>query len=398
MPLAKYLAFLPQFWENLLLRTFWVKPLAHLVLHDRNRYRAAVLVAAFGVSVLLGGILHVFTVSGRDDFTKLEDAQFQSLLASEPAPAYFEGPPLLMEDIDTVVGPRLSADLDWPHSVALGRPDRGSLQHPERLHADSAFTVRPRQNYGTVELISALRRAGQAVQALHDDSPKLHVGDISLPDGGPFPPHWSHQSGCDVDIGYYLSKRHEEHRFKVATRRSLDAARTWTLLESILINENTTYVFSDENLIPLLYREARSRELYTKTELARWFGKYSREGRGQGIIRHLRGHADHLHIRVKPNASAEAVSNFEHRHGTHTVAALLDRRPVLADVGLKDNWRTLATRYGVSEKRLRKMNRAPEDFILQEAGNRIIVGFRSPKHNYRSANPRLTGKRAVEGI
>lgn len=340
----------------------------------------------------------MFTVDDRDSFTELEEARFQTLLTSQPTPSYFEGPPQLWDDDDAVVGPRLSANLKWPHSVALGRPDRGSLQHPDRLQADSAFTVRPRQNYGTVELISALRRAGQSVQTIHEDSPKLHVGDISLPDGGPFPPHWSHQSGCDVDIGYYLTKRHEESRFKVATTRTLDAARTWTLLESILINENTTYVFSDEHLIPLLYREARSRGLYTKSELARWFGRYSREGRGQGIIRHLRGHADHLHIRIKPNASAEAVSEFENRHGANTVAALLHRRPVLADVGLKDNWRTLATRYGVSEKRLRKMNRAPEDFILQEAGSRIIVGFRSPKHNYRSANPRLTGKRAAEGI
>ncbi|MGB0645862.1 MAG: penicillin-insensitive murein endopeptidase [Bradymonadia bacterium] len=349
------------------------------------RRRIVMLTVAFTASIFVSGAVYFVSNDLQHRLSDEEAAAFDRILTTsltvrsplrkkrlEPTPQY-DGPPPL-------------TDLPYPHSVALGRPDRGALQHPAKLKASAHFAVREGHNYGTQELIDALKRAGKAVHDTHGPSPKLHIGDISLRDGGPFPPHWSHQSGCDVDLGYYLRKGHDHTTMGLATPRKLDVARTWTFLESLLLEGNIEYIFSDRSLIPLLYREAKARDLYTQQELNRWFRS------GEGLIRHLNGHRDHLHIRIKPSASVEAIAQYVEKNGRYAIKRLLDRRPVFVNVGLHDNWTTLANRYGVGLKRLKRFNGAPEDFILPEVGTRVIIGFQSPKHGYRSANPKLTGR------
>ena len=172
------------------------------------RRRITMLTVAFTASIFVSGAVYFVA---NDLQYRLSDDQvvaFDRLLDQpvavqdpvrakriEPAPLYDE--------------PAAMTALPYPHSVALGRPDRGALQHPAKLTASRHFVVREGHNYGTQELIDALKRAGKAVHDAHGTTPRLHIGDISLRDGGPFPPHWSHQSGCDVDLGYYLRKNHD---------------------------------------------------------------------------------------------------------------------------------------------------------------------------------------------
>ncbi len=352
----------------------------------QTRKRLMVLTVAFTMSVVCTGIAYFLITDFQHRLTDEQTIAFDALIEIESAKALPDQRHMPAIAAPAANEPRVLPMLAYPHSVALGKPDRGALQSPAKLHASAHFTVREGHNYGIQELIDALKQAGAAVHREHGDSPKLHIGDISLRDGGPFPPHWSHQSGCDVDLGYYLRKKHDHTTMGLATRRKLDVARTWTFLESLLLSGNIEYVFSDNTLIPMLYKEAKRRDLYTQHELDTWFGT------GRGIIRHLGGHRDHLHIRMRPSASKEAISKFVEQEGQYAIRRLLDRRPVFANVGLHDNWTSLANRYGVGLARLKRFNRVPEDFILPEAGTRVIIGFQSPKHGYRSANPRLTGR------
>jgi hypothetical protein len=350
------------------------------------RKRLVVLAVVFALSVASSGLAYFVLSELQYQLSSQELTRFNALIElgdTKTVPAQ-RG----TSTVQTVIfdQPTVLPALAYPHSVSLGKPDRGALQSPAKLQPSSHFTVREGHNYGTQELIDILNAAGESVHAQHAVSPQLHVGDISLRDGGPFPPHWSHQSGCDVDLGYYLKKRHDRTTMGLATPRRLDVERTWTFLESMLLTGQVEYIFSDSTLIPILYREAKRRDLYTQHELNSWFGS------GKGIIRHLGGHRDHLHIRVRPTSSLEAISAFIHNEGQYAVRRLLDRRPVFANVGIHDNWSTLANRYGVGLARLKRFNRIPEDFLLPEIGTRVIIGFQSPKHGYRSANPRLTGR------
>lgn len=147
-------------------------------------------------------------------------------------------------------------------------------------------------SWATPRTVALLREAIHAY-ARGRKAPKLHVGDISLRSGGPFPPHLSHQDGRDVDIAYVL---HDRSRFGVATSTSLDRRHTWALVRALLDTRAITYVFIDYEVQRLLYDHALAEGLLPE-QLDPWFQyPYGRRA-ARGIIRHWKGHRDHLHVR-----------------------------------------------------------------------------------------------------
>lgn len=140
-------------------------------------------------------------------------------------------------------------------SASRGVPDRGRLTRGAPLEETPHLFVRAsRRNarYGTAELVGLIQRVAAAVSELHP-GPKLVVGDLSRPSGGRSPPHRSHQSGRDVDIGFYLvdmaGNPTQPDRF-VSLRRDgcgrigeeqlcFDAMRNWALLASLVSDEAT---------------------------------------------------------------------------------------------------------------------------------------------------------------
>jgi len=56
-----------------------------------------------------------------------------------------------------------------------------------------------RQQFGTPATIAMLTEAAQEFHGLRPDL-RVGIGDISLRDGGPMPPHTSHRSGRNIDL------------------------------------------------------------------------------------------------------------------------------------------------------------------------------------------------------
>src|SRR5690606_23260483 len=128
-------------------------------------------------------------------------------------------------------------------------------------------------------------------------APPVYVGDLSKKEGGPFPPHVSHQSGRDVDIGLVHQGHHAgARRFVRATRTSLDVERTWSLLVALLETGQVAYVFVDYEVQGWLHAWATARGV-NPARLQEWF-QYPRGATAMaGVVRHWRGHTDHLHVR-----------------------------------------------------------------------------------------------------
>ncbi|MBW4659742.1 MAG: penicillin-insensitive murein endopeptidase [Drouetiella hepatica Uher 2000/2452] len=63
--------------------------------------------------------------------------------------------------------------------------------------------------YGLPEVIQVLKYVCAKWDKLYTSGPRVGIGDISYPNGGPMPPHSSHQHGVDVDIALVAST-HEE--------------------------------------------------------------------------------------------------------------------------------------------------------------------------------------------
>ncbi|MGC6417899.1 MAG: penicillin-insensitive murein endopeptidase [Bradymonadia bacterium] len=256
----------------------------------------------------------------------------------------------------------------WPRSVSIGKPNRGWLVFPVKLETSERLTSRNHKNYGTSEMVEAIKSAVDAVHARHPNSPVLAVGNLSRKHGGRFPPHKSHQSGRDADIGYYLKVGHNPRRLKLARTRTLDVPRTWTFMESLLADNKVEYIFSDRRLMRLLHRHARDVRKLSKDKLKAYF-----TGPGH-IIRHLKGHADHIHVRFHAPESRAAVKEFVKRHGANSLKPV----PVYRRIRRGDTLWRLAKRHKTSVKKLRRWNRLRKSTRLR-VGKKLIIGHRRPK-------------------
>ncbi len=179
--------------------------------------------------------------------------------------------------------------------LSIGTPDAGLLVNPLPMPAGPYWTLRhPLESYGTAETIAFIVRAIEDVEARFPGSPRLVIGDISRPDGGQLSRHRSHQAGRDADIGFFYA-RGTVAEFAPARRRDLDLPRTWALVRAFLTDTDVERIFIDRSLIALLYAYARDRE----AENVEWLDDvFGRLGGGQkGIIQHVRGHKDHMHVR-----------------------------------------------------------------------------------------------------
>jgi murein endopeptidase len=119
--------------------------------------------------------------------------------------------------------PRVVAQprVQWRDSVSLGSPDAGTLVRGVRFPAEGAhfFTWdpilhrspdRPWRRYGNDRLVRVVLRVLRQYAAAHPGAPRLGIGDLSRPHGGPFgPKHVSHQNGLDVDVYYPRLDRRE---------------------------------------------------------------------------------------------------------------------------------------------------------------------------------------------
>ncbi len=186
-------------------------------------------------------------------------------------------------------------------SASLGRPNRGWQINAVRMPEGKLWTLaEPKFAWGTQETIEATARAIERVESEHPGSPTLYVGHISRKEGGWLRPHRSHQSGRDVDLGYYYLGG--PRWYERANSDNLDRARTWTLLLGLLAEGNVEYVFMDSSVQTLLMEHARSQGA-EEAWLAALFSQAAHSP--TALVRHRFGHATHLHVRFFSDAACE---------------------------------------------------------------------------------------------
>jgi hypothetical protein len=156
---------------------------------------------------------------------------------------------------------------------------------------------RPHRGWGKPLLVDVLRNAIATVHASTPQGSRLIVGDLSKEGGGCLPPHRSHRGGLDVDLGLYMRGGHQRSWLGLATPETLDADRTWQLLRAFLATNSLQYVFLDIGLQKPLYEAAlRAGETPKSLEPVLQYPRPIERAR-ESIVRHLKGHADHIHAR-----------------------------------------------------------------------------------------------------
>ena len=177
--------------------------------------------------------------------------------------------------------------------LALGTPNAGALVNGVQMPKSDKWIVQdPSCGWGTQETVDAIARSIEKVFAEHPGSPPLAIGHISAKRGGHLSPHKSHQSGRDVDLGYYHSP--PKSVFVRGTEKNLDLERTFALIKTIVTQTETDLVLVDTSIQRMLvkYALAQGEDEAFVDQLFQVRNKHPRP-----LVRHARGHGNHLHVR-----------------------------------------------------------------------------------------------------
>jgi hypothetical protein len=185
---------------------------------------------------------------------------------------------------------------------AVGAPWAGKLANASKLEAGDGYVVkRPARSFGTKHLLDHLRGAIAEVRALYPNVPTLAIGDISAEYGGKISDHRSHQSGLDVDVGFYFTSGAVTTFADANTAFDLEA--NWALLAAFTriaaLDDGVQMIFLDYDVQHRLYDFAKRRG--TPDDELEYIFQYPR-GRDElsGLVRHWPGHGNHFHVRFKP--------------------------------------------------------------------------------------------------
>jgi LysM repeat protein len=205
---------------------------------------------------------------------------------------------------------RIFTDHEEPPSESVGRADRGSLVHGITVPPHPGFVVRERARaYMTQDAADQLLHAFDVLRDADPEAPRVEIRDASRAHGGPLDQHRSHQSGRDVDVGYFQVRCGSTCAHRRLHPRDLDAARQWRLIQTWLREGAVEYIFIDHALQEPLYEAAREAGA-TRAELSAWFQWPRAEDVRLGVIRHVPLHADHLHVRFHcAEGDAQCISS-----------------------------------------------------------------------------------------
>lgn len=249
--------------------------------------------------------------------------------------------------------------------LSVGLPNNGRLLNGVQLPDGELFeTVAPAAAYGTQETIDYLEAAARKVHERFPGTPPLHVGHVSAPKGGYLSPHLSHQSGRDVDLGFYYSG--ERRWYARATAANLDVERTWALVRALITETDVEMILLDHGVQRLLKEHA-----LRSGEDPQWVDGLFRTRDGvPALIRHVKGHQTHLHVRFfSPMAQVGAQKVYpllvKHRL-VPPVVYYVHHRAKKGDSLLK-----LARVYGTTVKAIQRANGLRSTLIMAKRTYKI---------------------------
>jgi hypothetical protein len=202
-------------------------------------------------------------------------------------------------------------------SQSVGFPGSGSVEGGMPMVDGPGRILRhtPWKAWATQTTVATIDAVLREWARRYPNEQVIIVGNLSARAGGRLNPHSSHQSGRDVDLSYPQIWDHSsELAPQVMDERNLDRELTWSLLELLRETGAIEAVFIDEKLQRLLHEFAINTRRYDEKQLKTWMEYPGTPGNGSPnspLIQHVRGHADHLHVRFKCTATESRCESRE---------------------------------------------------------------------------------------
>lgn len=249
--------------------------------------------------------------------------------------------------------------------MSVGFADAGRVINAVPCRTSEHWTiVSPSHCWGTSETLEFIYTGIEAVAAEHPGSRPIRVNHISSKDGGWLRPHFSHQSGRDVDLGFYYK---EELDYGWGRRREtqIDLARSWTLVKTFITETDLQVILVDRRIAKVLHAYALE-----QGEDPEWLERVFNAGR-KSLVRHARGHHDHFHVRFY-NARAQELGR--------RIVPLLAQQPehnfAMHRVKPGNTLSHIAQRYGATVRAIQKANGMTNSFL--RVGRVLRVPLRKP--------------------
>jgi penicillin-insensitive murein DD-endopeptidase len=178
----------------------------------------------------------------------------------------------------------------------------GAVALPETGPGWQAMRLGRNRNWGHPNVIALIERLSARAQAI--GWPRLYVGDISQPRGGPMPSgHRSHQIGLDADI--WLRK---------PEARPLDRAEREAIGSSVLVADdrrsvNGSWTASHQALLKAAAQDPAVARIFVNAAIKRELCNAEPPGADRAWLAKVRpwwGHDSHFHVRLNCPAGAAA--------------------------------------------------------------------------------------------
>lgn len=205
-----------------------------------------------------------------------------------------QSPPDLLALSDEDLSRRVEEDCASLGSLSIGSVSGGILVNPVPIPSDPGWIlIDPNGAFATAETVAFIRTAVETVRELFPDTPAIGIGDISWQEGGRMKRHITHQSGRDVDFGFYF-KAGPQDALVVGTEANLDLPRNWALVRALLVRTDIETILLDSRIQRLLYAQALK-----IGEDRDWLASVFQfvKGNAKAAIVHVAGHRTHYHVR-----------------------------------------------------------------------------------------------------
>lgn len=248
-------------------------------------------------------------------------------------------------------------------SLSVGFAHQGRLINGVQFPRGEGYVVvRPAAAWATQETVEAVQAAIRRVREQFPEAHPLRVNQISGPEGGWLRPHRSHQSGRDVDLAFYYPT---PEPIRVRARENvIDVEKTYALVEALITETDVQLILVDRRVIRVLVDHGRA--------LGRDPAWLASIFSGQNaLVRHARGHRDHLHVRFY-NPRAQELG----RRVVPLLAKSAESHVIVHRVRSGDTLGHIALRYGTTVRALQRENGMRGTFL--KLGQRLRIRMRGP--------------------
>lgn len=257
-------------------------------------------------------------------------------------------------------------DLESLGSVSVGLAEAGRVMNGVQLQpSEHVQVVTPESAWGSAETIGYLNAVAEDVAAACPSAEPLRVNHIGKREGGYLRPHFSHQSGRDVDIGFYYPPGTDLKSLKASRIGIMNMEANWALVKALAAKADVQVVLLDRKVQAALYDYAME-----KGEDAVLLDALFRSG-AQSKFQHARRHKDHFHVRFFSPRAQELGRR---------VQPLLAKRPdenkLVHRVRPGETLGHIAMKYGSSVKMILKASGLASTML--SVGRTLVVPLRGP--------------------